>query len=302
MKLKKEVKRALWAILFIVVIVIIIKLIQSIDTTKKDLIKIGYNENEALSIIEILPKETIENILVSDYNEDIYGIITAKYYIPYNYDEYIEYAKQATESDDLIVALINTNAHKDFYSEIVETDTSKISMLMNTFYKLPDNYEPDNLVTISSMYAYANQTIIKEVNDMYVDMWYAANEEDLTLIVNSSYRTHEEQEDMYDASPYGYAARAGHSEHQTGLALDIITYNSIGNDFENTLEFKWLETNAHKFGFILRYPSEKENITGYNYESWHYRYLGVELATKVYESELTYDEYYAYYCEYKKEC
>ena len=105
-----------------------------------------------------------------------------------------------------------------------------------------------------------------------------------------------------DMSNDDYASRPGFSEHQTGLALDIVTDNIIGNEFENTDEFKWLQENAHLYGFILRYPKDKEYITGYNYESWHYRYVGKELATKIKESGLTYDEYYAYYCEYKKAC
>ena len=67
--------------------------------------------------------------------------------------------------------------------------------------------------------------------------------------------------------------------------------------FDNTSERVWLRENAYKYGFILRYPKDKKNITGYNYESWHYRYLGKELAEKVHESNLTYDEYYAYYME-----
>ncbi len=302
MKLKKEVKRTLFLIVIIIVIVIVIRTIQGIDTTKSDLIKLGYKEDEAIKIMEVLSEEQISFILENGYNEDIYGIISSKYYIPNNYDKYIEYAKDAFEDDEKIISLINTNAYKDFYSEIKYVEGFNINMLMNTYYALPEDYEAPELVEISSMYAYANQYIIKEVNDAYVNMWKAADSEDLTLIVNSSYRTYEDQEAMYQASPSGYAALPGHSEHQTGLALDIVTYGSIENEFENTEEFKWLESNAYKYGFILRYPEGKEDITGYNYESWHYRYLGVELATKVYESGLTYDEYYAYYCEYKNEC
>ena len=94
-----------------------------------------------------------------------------------------------------------------------------------------------------------------------------------------------------------YAARPDYSEHQSGLALDIITYGASGETFDTTDAFKWLQKNAHKYGFILRYPKDKEDITGYAYESWHYRYLGKDLATKVKKSGLTYDEYYAYYLD-----
>ena len=86
------------------------------------------------------------------------------------------------------------------------------------------------------------------------------------------------------------AARAGFSEHQTGLALDIVTYGSTMNNFENSDEFKWLSKNAYKYGFILRYPKGKEHITGYKYEPWHYRYVG-DIASTIYNRNITLEEY-----------
>ena len=136
-------------------------------------------------------------------------------------------------------------------------------------------------------------------------MFNDAKKENITLIINSSYRSYKEQEEVYNmyltnkGEEYAdkYAARPGHSEHQTGLAIDLTTYGANGETFDQTDAFKWLENNAYKYGFILRYPKDKENITGYNYESWHYRYVGVETATKLKEENITYDEYYAYYIE-----
>ena len=94
-----------------------------------------------------------------------------------------------------------------------------------------------------------------------------------------------------------FAARPDFSEHQTGLALDIFTPGAGMTTFENTKAFKWLKENSYKYGFILRYPEGKEKLTGYSYEPWHYRYLGKDLAKKVYDSGLTFDEYYTYYLE-----
>ena len=85
-----------------------------------------------------------------------------------------------------------------------------------------------------------------------------------------------------------YAAKPGHSEHQTGLAFDI---GSVDRSFANTSEAKWIEENAHLYGFIVRYPDNKTDITGYIYEPWHVRYLGKETAKKVWESGLTLEEY-----------
>ena len=89
-----------------------------------------------------------------------------------------------------------------------------------------------------------------------------------------------------------YSARAGTSEHQTGLATDV---NSVSTSFENSSAFKWLEKNSYKYGFILRYPKGKEHITGYMYEPWHYRYVGSEVAKVIKEKNITYEEYYATY-------
>ena len=136
-------------------------------------------------------------------------------------------------------------------------------------------------------------------------MFNAAKKDDITIILNSGYRTYEEQKNVYEdykntkGEEYadGIAARPDFSEHQTGLALDIITYGATGKTFDTTSAFKWLMNNADKYGFILRYPKDKEEITGYSYESWHFRYLGKELASEVKKSGLTFDEYYAYYLD-----
>ena len=87
-----------------------------------------------------------------------------------------------------------------------------------------------------------------------------------------------------------YSAKPGHSEHQLGLAVDLNLANSKAH-FEDSKEYAWLKANSYKFGFIERYPKGKEFITGYGFEPWHYRYLGVELATNVYIDGSTYEEY-----------
>ena len=136
-------------------------------------------------------------------------------------------------------------------------------------------------------------------------MFNAAKESGLKIIANSSYRSYADQEKLYNDSvdnegkDYAdtYAARPGYSEHQTGLAIDIYVKGYDKTNFAQSPEAKWLVTNAYLYGFILRYPEGKEYLTGYSYEPWHYRYLGEALAKKVYDSGLTYDEYYAYYLD-----
>jgi LAS superfamily LD-carboxypeptidase LdcB len=112
----------------------------------------------------------------------------------------------------------------------------------------------------------------------------------------SGFRSYSTQNTLYNkyvardgkAEADRYSARPGHSEHQTGLAFDL---NSLDQSFENTKEGKWLAENCWKYGFIIRYPKGKESVTGYMFEPWHVRYLGKEVAKKVYESGKCLEEY-----------
>ena len=297
---KNIIKRLVFVVVFVVVVVGIILIIQNSNKTEKALKELGYSKEDITVITEKLSETDIEKILNMEYNQKLASIISAQYYIPDNLDRYLAYSPKTDNIDD-IISIVNVGADSEWYTNTEKTNLDDgIKMLVNKFHYLNEDYLPDDIVPISNWYAYEGHSTKKEVYDHYVSMWNDANEQGLVLLVNSSYRTFEEQQEQYDMSNDDYASRPGYSEHQTGLALDIVSDGVQGNEFENTDEFKWLQENAHKYGFILRYPKDKEYITGYNYESWHYRYVGEELATKVKESGLTYDEYYAYYCEYKK--
>ena len=206
--------------------------------------------------------------------------------------------------------MVNVKANYDFYDEDIVTKTNVEDgnlMLVNKYHHLTKDYSPNDLVDIKNYYAYGENQIKKEVYESFLDMWNAAKKENLNLIITSAYRTYDYQETLWnsysnasgEAWADSVAARAGYSEHQTGLTLDIVTYGSKMNDFENTDEFKWLSNNAYKYGFILRYPKDKEELTGYSYESWHYRYVGKDIAKKINDEGITFDEYYAYYIEKK---
>lgn len=299
---KNIIKRLVFVVVFVVVVVGIILIIQNSNKTEKALKELGYSKEDITVITEKLSETDIEKVLNMEYNQKLASIISAQYYIPDNLDRYLAYSPKTDNIDD-IISIVNVGADSEWYTNTEKTNLDDgIKMLVNKFHYLNEDYLPDDIVPISNWYAYEGHSTKKEVYDHYVSMWKDANEQGLVLLVNSSYRTFEEQQEQYDMSNDDYASRPGYSEHQTGLALDIVSDGVQGNEFENTDEFKWLQENAHKYGFILRYPKDKEYITGYNYESWHYRYVGEELATKVKESGLTYDEYYAYYCEYKKAC
>lgn len=138
----------------------------------------------------------------------------------------------------------------------------------------------------------------KALETMYED----AKKEGLTLAVNSAYRSYEEQQKIYDeyfriydeVTAASLVAVPGTSEHQLGLSVDLTSQSVIDGQygvFGSTPEYQWVIKNAHKYGFILRYPSDKIDITGIANEPWHYRYVGVKLATKLYEEGLTLEEY-----------
>lgn len=298
---KTEIKRLAFLIIAVVIVVVGIKIFQNRDTTYKDLLKKGYTDSDITILLDKLNEEEIKNTISSEYNEYLPKILNSKYYIPTNLRKYLELCKTNNNIED-VIAIINTGSDKEWYTDTKQVENLSNTMLVNKFNYLPADYAPTDIYKIKTMYAYEGHSIKEEVYDQFIRMWNAASKQNLTLIINSSYRTFDVQQELYNISSDQYATKPGFSEHQTGLALDIITPGSVGNDFKDTDEYNWLINNAHKYGFILRYPEGKEHITGIAYESWHYRYLGVELATKVYESKLTYEEYYAYYCEYKGEC
>lgn len=157
-------------------------------------------------------------------------------------------------------------------------------LIANKTYNLPSGYNPGNLLSVFT----------ENFNKMASD----AKKEGINLNIISGFRSYSRQQSIYNnyVSKDGqtaadrYSARPGHSEHQTGLAADI---NSLSQSFENTNEGKWLNNNCYKYGFIIRFVKDKENETGYMFEPWHIRYVGVDVATKLYNNGnwITLEEY-----------
>ena len=143
--------------------------------------------------------------------------------------------------------------------------------------------------------------LVKDAKNAFEEMASDAEKENLNIIVLSSYRSYSYQVNLYNKYKKKdgikeadlYSGRPGHSEHQTGLAIDVYDGELDYTNFEKTLEFEWMMKNAHKYGFILRFPKNKEKETGYIYESWHYRYVGKHLANILYKNNYTLEEYYA---------
>lgn len=217
-------------------------------------------------------------------------------------DRYIAYKKKNPKlSNNDIVLRVNMGIDRDFYTNIkkaINLNTNYI--LVNKFYYLDQNYVPENLEEIDSKYSVPGKQLVNVARISFEFLAKKAYEEGYHIRAVSTYRSYSYQTNLYNnyVSQDGveeadkYSARAGFSEHQTGLAVDVDNRETDFNNFESTKEFNWMLENAHKYGFILRYPKGKEFITGYIYEPWHFRYVGVEVATYIYQNDLTYEEYY----------
>ena len=138
----------------------------------------------------------------------------------------------------------------------------------------------------------------------FKELYDAAESEGYNLVINSAYRSYEDQEEISNTylKSYGqsyvdkYVAKPGYSEHQTGLAFDIGSRNS--KTFVNSKEYGWLKDNAHKYGFILRFDKRYEDLTGFKNEPWHYRYVGKEIAQYIYEhNNMSLEEYYVLFLD-----
>lgn len=278
------------------------------ETYEYKITEIGYPIEEAKKLISILPDNKLEELLTKEYNEAYYKIVTQKYFLTKNYDKYVQYKElHEDESYENIIAIVNVHASSGWYNESFNTNTNDgYAMLVNKFYHLEESYERTDLENISLEYSYANQKaatiVIENFKKMRDDI---LTEKGIHLMINSSYRPYKDQEEIYNeykkvSLQYAdsYAARPGYSEHQTGLAIDITSLeHPYADDFKESDEYTWLKENCYKYGFILRYPENKENITGYSTESWHFRYVGNDISKKIHDENITFDEYYAYYIE-----
>src|SRR5690625_296897 len=191
-------------------------------------------------------------------------------------------------------------------SEIIEVNKDQsITALVNKHHSLDENYVPEDLVTVSVPTVLENPEVNqlrKIAADALRDMFDQAKRSEVYLHARSGYRSYQTQVQLFNnyAEQHGeeaanrYSARPGHSEHQTGLVMDVTSESvnfQLDEQFGESEEGTWLSQHAHEFGFVIRYPQNMEDMTGYIYEPWHIRYLGVDVATEVYESGLTYEEY-----------
>lgn len=212
---------------------------------------------------------------------------------------YLAYAQAHPEAEAAeIVTQVNLDLDLTPYDDARPIDDPADPLvLVNKYHGLPETYVPE-LEKLGGRYGVGS--MVPEAAAAFRAMADAAKQDGISLRSVSAYRSYQTQQGLYQhyvsidgkANAERYSARPGYSEHQTGLALDINTA-SISAHFENTAEYAWLWANCARFGFLLRYPREKESITGYRYEPWHYRYVGQDIARTCMDQGLTYEEYLA---------
>lgn len=309
-KLTKKGKLLIAGVIALIIIVIgAIKINQKIQyqkTYEYKLLEKGYEINQVKELEKLYSNKRLDYILTIDKDDNLINIAKEKYYIDKHLEEYLAYIKENKCNNATAILKINTYTNYDFYSHDIEAKNLSNTMIVNKFYKLKEDFVPNNLVDISNLYAWGTDNKAqKEVLDAFIRMQKdCLDQTGLKLLINSAYRSYKEQEEVYNDyvkknnEEYAdtIAARPGHSEHQTGLSLDIFsTKDPKIKTFGESDTFKWLKDNAYKYGFIIRYPKDKEDITGFNYEPWHYRYVGLDIAKEIYEEDITYEEYYEYY-------
>lgn len=224
---------------------------------------------------------------------------------------YQDYQKANPDlSKEEVITKVNMNLDYPFYEKIIlQENPTSLNTIVNKYYKLDDSFAPDDLVYINDTYnstndpayKYRKHQMRKVVYDDFIALKEACKNKGFNLYVVSGYRSTQWQKEIYEHMVATYdvnkadqtCSRPGHSEHTTGLAGDIALDNYSFEEITQHPQYNWFVEQLEDYGFIIRYPENKEKLTGYNYEPWHIRYVGKDLAKKIVKSNLTFDEYYA---------
>lgn len=275
-------------------------LIRNINT----LIKKGYSNDNISMILAHGSDSDVTEFAKRDkinYLEEFFSLPYAKLS---NYDRYVDYSNETGEDDDTTVLAVNLDMDKENYEDPVIVTDFSTDMLVNKHRSLTKDFEPDDLVSIDEEYAADDtQAGSRIAVNAFIEMYKDAQKEGYDLVINSSYRSYQDQEevcntyrDLYgDNYVTNYVAMPGFSEHQTGLSFDIGSKDT--NVFAESDEYTWIQENAHKYGFIQRFPEEYEAVTGFRAEPWHYRYVGKKIASYIYENNISFEEYYALFLD-----
>lgn len=240
-----------------------------------------------------------ENKEVKTKKNDLASISYYKKEYKERYDNYKKKNKELSNED--VITRVNIGLDNSYYTNTYKTPyPNKDYILVNKYIYLGEDYVPDNLEDISTNYSRSGMRLVSSAKDAFETLAKQALKDNKKVIAMSSYRSYQYQVNLYNRyvanegvnAADTYSARPGYSEHQTGLCVDVYDGVIDYTNFEKSDSYNWMMDNAYKYGFILRYPKGKENITGYQYESWHYRYVGKKIAKYIHDNDITFDEYY----------
>ena len=260
---------------------------------------INYVEND--NLIQYINKLADEGIAIGEINELFSNFLSYSNFDIDNATRYSAYKYKNPELDKQdIVTRVNLNLDKPFY-----TDTKKVEKqddiyaLVNKYNYVDTTYVPSNMKTLFNN---SNIKMVSVAADAYEELCKAAKADGIILVGTTAYRDAGWQKNLYDNyvardgkdAADRYSARPGYSEHQLGYSVDLNDPNYSAKRLSPS-DYEWLKNNAYKYGFIIRYPENTENITGYEEEDWHIRYVGKDVAKKIHELNITFDEYFDLY-------
>mgnify|MGYP001157749053 CR=1 FL=1 len=281
--------------IFLIILLIILSKPLNIPKNQFDLIllELGYVESDFENQIimttikeHLIPKEFYQKISqIKSYNSELLPL----------YYEYYQAGYSVIEALNIVNYPNFLNLNRKTQKAILIKDI----LLVNRIYRLSSDDVPSNLTSIIGVPFIKRPKEVMQVKvnvlRAYQSLYQKLESLNLELIVYSAYRSYEKQLSLWQESSSFhdmYLAKPGHSEHQTGLALDLATLNTgLSMAFENTDVFLYLRYHAHEYGFILRYPEGKAHITGYAYEPWHFRFVGTKIAFIIFKENLTLEEY-----------
>lgn len=268
---------------------------------------LGYQENTIWQMFEYITLDQMENIVNHSLAyRDIQEFLALPFFQIEDLLLYVE--NKNTHTDPLTNVLmtsypnIDTSNHSSLMYEV--QDPTNLLVLVKKGFQLPQGFKPDDLVTVNIKIApdSTSPMLRREAAEAVQLMVEDASKEGYDLVLNSGFRSYEQQQEIYDlyfeiydeVTASGLVALPGMSEHQTGLAIDFTSQSVLDGErmvFGDTTESRWLRNNAHRYGFIFRYPEDRTDVTGTSAEPWHYRYVGKEAAQEIYSNNWILEDY-----------
>lgn len=274
-----------------------------IDNINK-LLKKGYSNTDINLIVTHGTDSDVIDFIKKDKVRYLEEFLVFDYAKIRNYDRYVALSDLTGEDEEDVIIMVNLDLDRNDYEDPYTVSKFSTDMLINKHRCLTEDFEPDDLVEISSKYTAEDIKASRIAVNAFSEMYNAALKDGYDLEINSAYRSFSDQQSIVDEYQklYGesyvekFVAKAGFSEHQTGLAFDIGSKTS--KVFAQSKEFNWMQDNAYKYGFIYRYDKRYENLTGFRNEAWHYRYVGKKIAKYIHEhNNMSLEEYFVVFLD-----